>query len=321
VNDTYRKLHDRLVIGLSLLPDKPEESPDSTLRALWHTAAGDPRSAVAALHDELPEFPANSPSLLTLEHFVDRRLAGEPLAHITGRQQFMGLEMLSGPQALIPRAETEQLARASIDLLRQPGMRQPGMRQRPIVIDVCTGCGNLAFAIAHDVPDAEVFGTDLCENAIVFAERNGVHLGLQGRVAFCTGDLLASFDTPDFLGRVDLIVSNPPYIASAKLNQADMTVCAPPYTRTTKVEPMAAEIAQHEPRLAFDGGPFGVTILMRLIEDAPRFLRAGGWLAFEVGLGQGAALAKRLQRNSSFQEVRALVDGNGVSRVILARRS
>jgi release factor glutamine methyltransferase len=316
VNDTYRKLLDRLVIGLKFMPDKPEESPDSTLRALWHTAAGDPRSAVAALHDELPELPTNGPSLRTLEHFVERRLAGEPLAHITGRQQFMGLEMLSGPQALIPRAETEQLARASIDLLQQPGMPQ-----RARVIDVCTGCGNLAFAIAHHVPHAEVFGTDLCENAIAFAERNGVHLGLQARVEFCTGDLLGSFETPEFLGHVDLIVSNPPYIASAKLNQADMIVCAPPYIRTTKVEQLAAEIAHHEPRLAFDGGPFGVTILMRLIEDAPRFLRVGGWLAFEVGLGQGTALTKRLQRDHSFQEVRALADDNGATRIILARRS
>jgi release factor glutamine methyltransferase len=316
VNDTYRTLHDRLVIGLKLMPDKPEENADSTLRALWHTAAGDPRSAVAALHDKLPELPANSPSLQTLEHFVDRRLAGEPLAHITGRQQFMGLEMLSGPQALIPRAETEQLARASIGLLQQPGMKQ-----RAMVIDVCTGCGNLAFAIAHHVADAEVFGTDLCEDAIAFAERNGDHLALQGRVEFRTGDLLAPFDTSDFRGHVDLIVCNPPYIASAKLNQADIILGASPHAGTTKGEPMAAEIVHHEPRLAFDGGPFGVTILMRLIEEAPRFLRAGGWLAFEVGLGQGAALTKRLQRDHAFQEVRALVDGNGASRVILARRS
>ncbi len=316
MNEAYRRLLDRLVIGLKLLPDKPEESPDSTLRALWHTAAGDPRSAVAALHDELPELRADGPSLQILEHFVERRLAGEPLAHITGRQQFMGLEMLSGPQALIPRAETEQLARASIALLQQPGMPQ-----RAMVIDVCTGCGNLAFAIAHHVAGAKVFGTDLSEDAIAFAERNGVHLGLQARVEFRAGDLLAPFETPDFLGHVDLIVSNPPYIASAKLNQADTIVGTPSYIRTAEVDQMAAEITHHEPRLAFDGGPFGVTILMRLIEDAPRFLRAGGWLAFEVGLGQGAALTKRLQRDPSFQEVRALVDGNGDSRVILARRS
>ena len=315
MKDTYKKLHDRLAMGLDLLPDKPEESPESTLRALWHTVAGNPRSAAAAMHDELPELAAGAP-LQTLEHFIARRLAGEPLAHITGRERFMGLEMLCGPHALIPRAETEQLARASIELLQQSGMRQ-----RAKVIDVCTGCGNLAFAIAHHLPDAEVFGTDLSEDAIAFAERNGIHLGLQARVEFRTGDLLASFETPDFLGHVDLIVSNPPYIASAKVSQADLIVCAPPYIRSTKVEQMAVEIAHYEPRLAFDGGPFGVTILMRLIEDAPRFLRAGGWLAFEVGLGQGPALTKRLQRDDAFQEVRALTGAAGAIRVILARRS
>jgi HemK family putative methylases len=315
VNDTYRKLRERLAAGLNLLPDKPEESPDSTLRALWHTAAGNPRSAAAALHDKLPELPANSLSLQALEHFVARRMAGEPLAHITGRQRFMGLEMLSGPQALIPRAETEHLARASIELLQQSEMRQAR------VIDVCTGCGNLAFAIAHHVADAEIFGTDLSENAIALAERNGVHLGLQGRVEFRSGDLLASFETPDFLSQVDLIVSNPPYIASAKVGHADGIVCAPPYIRGTGTEQMAAEIANHEPRLAFDGGPFGVAILMRLIEDAPRFLRAGGWLAFEVGLGQGPALTRRLQRDDAFDEVRALADADGAIRVILALRT
>jgi release factor glutamine methyltransferase len=98
-----------------------------------------------------------------------------------------------------------------------------------------------------------------------------------------------------------------------------MVVCAPPYIHSSKVGRMAGEIANHEPRLAFDGGPFGVTIMLRLIEDAPRFLRPGGWLAMEVGLGQGPALIRRLERNTAWQEVRGLVDGNGAVRVILAR--
>lgn len=320
MNDTYEGLRERLATGLELLPDKPEESPDSTLRALWHTAAGNPKSAAAALHGELPELTAGAASQ-ALERLIARRLAGEPLAHITGRQQFMGLEMLSGPQALIPRVETELLARTAIELLQQHGGHQPAR-----VIDVCTGSGNLAFAIAHHVPDAKVFGADLSVDAIAFAERNGIHLGLQSRVQFLHGDLLAPFETPEFLGHVDLVVSNPPYIASAKvseadLNRADLVLCAPPYIHSTKVERMAGEIADHEPRLAFDGGPFGVTILMRLIEDAPRFLRANGWLALEVGLGQGPALTKRLQRDAAYQEVRTVADGNGVTRVILACRS
>jgi release factor glutamine methyltransferase len=303
LNDTYRKLRDRLAAGLSLLPDKPEESPDSTLRALWHTAAGSPKSAVAAVNDELPELTAGEP-LQMLEHFIARRLAGEPLAHITGRQRFMGLEMLSCPQALIPRSETEQLAHASIELLQQPSARRPAR-----VIDVGTGSGNLAFAIAHYVPDAQVFGTDISEDAVALAKRNGAHLKLQGRVTFRTGDLLAPFDA----------TADP--LQTPFLNGTDMIVCSPPYILSTKVELMAAEIANHEPRLAFDGGPFGVAILLRLIEDAPRFLYPGGWLNLEVGLGQGPAIARRLQRDQAFQEVRSLTDVNEAIRMILARRS
>ena len=90
---------------------------------------------------------------------------------------------------------------------------------------------------------------------------------------------------------------------------------------TPSFGPDRQEIAGHEPRLAFDGGPFGVTILMRLIEDAPRFLRHGGWLTLEVGLGQGPALTKRLQRDGNWQDVRALADANGDTRVLLACRS
>ncbi|MGP1666455.1 MAG: peptide chain release factor N(5)-glutamine methyltransferase, partial [Rhodanobacter sp.] len=274
---------------------RERETSHSTLRALWFAAAGNPRSAAAAADGELPPLPQDGTQVLA--QLIARRLSGEPLAHITGRQRFMGLEMLSTPQALIPRVETEQLASASIDLLHTPEAQHPAR-----VIDVCTGSGNLAFAIAHHVADAEVFGTDISAEAIEFAGHNGAHLGLSARVQFRTGDLLAPFETADFIGHTDLIV------------------CAPPYIRSTKVEQMATEIANHEPRLAFDGGPFGVTILMRLIEDAPRFLRHGGWLTVEVGLGQGAALSKRLQRDESWQEVRALADANGDTRVLLACR-
>lgn len=297
MNDTYRKLHERLAAGLDILPDKPEENAHSTLRALWYAAAGQPRSAIAAAHGDLPPLDADGACAQTLGHLITRRLTGEPLAHITGRQSFMGLEMLSSPQALIPRAETEQLASASIELLQKHAGPHAAR-----VIDVCTGSGNLAFAIAHHVPAAQVFGSDLSAEAIAFAQRNGAHLGLHERVGFRTGDLLEPFATPDFLGCTDLIV------------------CAPPYIRSTKVEQMAAEIADHEPRLAFDGGPFGVTILMRLIEDAPRLLRTDGWLTLEVGLGQGPALTKRLQRDDAWQDVRSLADANGDTRVILAHR-
>ncbi|MDE2342043.1 MAG: peptide chain release factor N(5)-glutamine methyltransferase [Betaproteobacteria bacterium] len=294
--ETYAALHARLAQHLVTLPDKPEETPENTLRAIWHTAAGNPKSAVAAM-GEAPPLPTDSPSDAVIE-LVNRRLAGEPLAYLTGRQHFMGLEMLSAPQALIPRVETEMLAHAVLELL---DVDQDCASPR--VIDVCTGSGNLAFAIAHNYPHARVFATDLSEEAVAFAQRNGAHLGLQDRVQFRIGDLLEPFLVPEFF------------------NQTSLIVCAPPYIHSAKVGRMADEIARYEPRLAFDGGPLGVTILMRLFEDAPQLLHPGGWLAIEVGAGQGPALARRLQHDKAYSEIRTVADAGGEVRVILSRRA
>ena len=296
-HETYATLHALLAQTLTILPDKPEETAESTLRALWHTAAGSPCSAAVAMRD----LPPPSPSAAATEAavaLVQRRLAGEPLAHLTGRQHFMGLEMLSAAQALIPRVETEQLGHAALDVLPPAGGTHA-----PLVIDVCTGSGNLAYAIAHYRPDVRVHASDLSAEAIAFAQRNGIHLGLADRVQFHSGDLLEPFDEPSFGGCADLVL------------------CAPPYIHSAKVERMAPEIAQHEPRLAFDGGPLGVTLLMRLFEDAPRLLRADGWLAVEVGAGQGPALTRRLQRAPAYAEIRPLADAGGEIRVILARKA
>ncbi len=291
----FRTLHDRLASSLQTLPDKPRENPESTLRALWHAAAEQPRSVVTAGREGLPVL-HDEARRCRLQELVDRRLAGEPLAHLTGRVHFMGLDVLCGPEALIPRVETEQLVHACIELLRHDAMRRPAR-----VVDVCTGSGNIAFALAHHVPDAEVRGADISAEALALAERNRRHLGLE-RVELRRGDLLAPFGS-EFDGTVDLVACAPPYILSAKVGQ------------------MAPEIAAHEPRLAFDGGPLGVTILLRLLEESPRLLRRGGWLALEVGLGQGPAMGRRLQRDPHYDEVRPLADARGDVRVVLARRA
>ena len=299
MNSYYRELRTHLANGLPWLADKPEETPDSTLRAVWFTAAGTPVSAVAALHGELPALEPGSLQRRALDALVERRLSGTPLAHLTGRQHFMGMEMLADADALVPRRETELLARAAIDLASRPD----ATATQPLVVDICTGSGNLALAIARQVPAARVSAADLSTAAIDLARRNAAHLGLDDRVDFHVGDLLAPFDTTQFLDRTDLVVCNPPYIATARAAL------------------MADEIAAHEPRLAFDGGPFGVAILMRLLDEAPRFLRCGGWLAFEVGQGQAAALLRRIERDDRYRESRVLVDEGGVARGIVSRRS
>lgn len=291
----FRELRARLEHALTFLPDKPEENADSTLRALWHAAADSPMSVRRAATMPLPEL--DEARRTRLDQLIERRIAGVPLAHITQRQSFMGLEMLAGPDALVPRAETELLAQAAIAAAQAVAQEQANVS----VVDVCTGSGNVALAIARNVPAARVHAADLSEEAVALARRNAEHLQLAARVQFAAGDLLAPFDNDAFIGRVDVLTCNPPYINSAK------------------VEQMASEISEHEPRLAFDGGPFGVAILMRLLQEAPRFVRSGGWLVFEVGLGQGPALIKRIEKNPAFHSITPLVDEHNAVRAISLR--
>ncbi|HEU4603390.1 MAG TPA: HemK/PrmC family methyltransferase, partial [Steroidobacteraceae bacterium] len=240
LDDARQKLAGRI----EFLPDKPEETLESTVRALWFAAAGVPKSAEAALIGELPDL---SPSQHdTLRGLLEQRVGGVPLSHLTHRQRFMDLEMLAGPGALIPRKETELLAKAAVQAATEVSSR----RLTPMVIDVCTGSGNVALSIAHQIANARVYGADLSEDAVALAKNNAALLGLGGRVEFRCGDLLSPFDNDEFLGKVDVLTCNPPYINSAKVGS------------------MPGEISQHEPRLAFDGGPLGIGILMKLTQQA-----------------------------------------------------
>lgn len=290
----FQALYDRLAKGLMLLPDKPEESVGATLRALWHRASGNRVSASTAIHRDLP--PLDDSLVADLHRLVDRRLAGEPLAHLTERQQFLGLELLAGPMALIPRRETELLGNAAIRLLGDLAVQ----RTHPCVVDVCTGCGNIALALASSTPSARVHAADLSADAVHFARQNADLLGLSDRVDFRVGDLLEPFESAEFLGQVDLLTCNPPYIS------------------TKRLESMPAEIADYEPALAFDGGPLGIRILQRIVQEAPRFLRPGGWLAFEVGLGQGPSVRKRLEGSGKFRNIEQLTDHNNDIRALIA---
>ena len=280
---------------LTLLPDKPQETAEATLRVLWWLAAGEPMSVERA--DERNGLPQlDNAAAARLDALIARRLGGAPLAHLSGRQRFMGLEMLAGPEALIPRRETDLLAGAALELLRAMAAAAGATR----VIDVCTGSGNLALSLAAGEPHAQVFASDLSADAVALARRNAEHLGLAERVDWRVGDLLEPFDEPAMHGSVDLLVCNPPYISSQR------------------VDTLPNEIIGFEPRLAFDGGALGVRILQRLLREAPGYLRKGGWLAFEVGLGQGPAVLKRLSAGGQFSQQRGVADSHGNIRAVLA---
>ena len=277
------------------LPDKPEETPERVLSALWSTACGVPLSADRALPGSLPEL--DDASFDRLRGLIERKRAGVPLAHLTERQAFLGLELLASREALIPRKETEILGRAALVKIGCMAKKRGPL----LVVDVCTGSGNLALAYAYYEPQARVCASDLSTEAIELARRNAQFTGLAQRVELRVGDLLEPFESPEFAGRCDFLSCNPPYISTAKVKQ------------------MHPEISQHEPEAAFNGGAFGVSILMKLVKNAPRFLRPGGWLGFEVGHGQGAGLARQLERNPAFAAVETYCDPGGEIRAILAK--
>jgi release factor glutamine methyltransferase len=256
------------------LPDKPDETPESTAQALLLHANGDPER---------------------FQSLIERRIGGEPLAYLIGKQLFMGIEMLAGPQALIPRKETEILCRGALVKLRE------FERDHVSVLDICCGAGNLGLALAANVVGAKVRGSDISADAVELANRNAAYLGLENRAAFHTGDLFECFNSSENYGTIDLIICNPPYISSAR------------------VDKMPREISAFEPRIAFDGGPFGVRVLTRLVREARRFLQPEGWLAFETGLGQGNSMRKLLESSGLYRNVGVLTDESGETRALLAR--
>lgn len=281
---------------LKVLPDKSEENPRNTLCALWHKASGKSFSPLGAEKIELPVL--IPPQLSLLDELIESRLSGVPLAHLTQRQNFMDLEFILNEGLYIPRKETELLAKTAIATIANefPANKMINL------LDLCTGIGTVALAVAHICENSRVFGSDIYKPAIDAALINTQHFGLHERATFMHADMFEPFEKLGLKGEVDVIVSAPPYISSVKVKSMD------------------DEIARHEPEEAFDAGPFGLDIFNKLIAAAPDYLRPNGYLIFECGLGQGAFLAKRLNANKSYDSVTEVLDEHGNVRVLKAKR-
>jgi release factor glutamine methyltransferase len=238
---------------------RPADAHDEAMQILAEAlarSAADPRACALAL--------------------LARRQAGELLGHILGRVRFLDCELLTAPDCLVPRKETEVLGRLAIELLQA----RSALSGEPLrCIDMCCGAGNLACAIAHHVPSVRVWASDLTDGCVNLARRNVEHLGLGERVTVRQGDLFAPLAELGLEGQVDLVVCNPPYISTGRL-AGDR-----------------AGLLQREPREAFEGGPYGLSIHQRVLRDAPSYLRRGGWLAFEIGAGQERQLELLIQRS------------------------
>jgi release factor glutamine methyltransferase len=194
-----------------------------------------------------------------------RRLAREPVARIVGVKEFWGLPLHLAPAVLVPRPETETLVTTALARIDRDGARTRPLR----IADIGTGSGALLLALLSELPNAFAVGTDRSVAALAVARDNARRLGLAARAAFVAGDFAAALG-----GEFDLVVANPPYVASGELAQ------------------LAPEVRDHDPRLALDGGPDGLRAYRALAADAPRLIGAHGHMVIELGAGQAAAVAK-----------------------------
>jgi HemK-like putative methylase len=207
----------------------------------------------------------------------------------------MGVEIELAPDVLVPRAETELLGRSAIALLE-------GYAGTPIVVDMCCGSGNLALAIARHCRTTRLWAADLTDSTVALARSNVSRLALTDRVAVRQGDLFAALEADGLKGAVDMVVCNPPYISTARL------------------ENESAHLLDNEPRAAFDGGPYGISILQRLVREAVFYLKPDGWLLFEFGEGQERQAASLLARSKAYDPP-GFATAEGKPRVAMARRN
>jgi release factor glutamine methyltransferase len=280
--------HSLLSRGSAALRGAGVASPEWDSERLLCLALGLSRAALLASPDRTVEAAAAARFLALL----DRRAAREPLQHLVGLQSFWRHEFRVTPDVLIPRPETELLVEAGLDLIRGT--------PSPLVVDVGTGSGCIALSLAAEREDAVVHATEISEAALEVARENARLLGVEARVTFHQGDLLSPVEP--LRERFDVVVSNPPYVDARS---------------RASLQP---EVRDHEPAAALfppDGDPF--SFYRRLAEEGGAFLRPGGHVVVEVGLGMAEEVAA-LFEGRGLVLARVLRDLQQIPRTIVARR-
>jgi release factor glutamine methyltransferase len=225
-----------------------------------------------------------------LRALVSRRSAGEPIQHIIGETEFYGLPFRVTPDVLIPRPETEHLVEKALEL--------GGGFRSPRILDVGTGSGAIAVALAHNLPHAQITALDISRPALEVARENAERNGVSRRIRFLVSDLLASVADDRF----EMVVSNPPYVATADRDS------------------LSIEVREHEPALALFAGADGLDVYRRLIPAAFAVLEVGGFLALEIGYGQSVAVGG-LVEDAGFDRIEFADDLQGIPRVVCGNRS
>lgn len=226
--------------------------------------------------------------------FIRRRAEGEPVAYILGRAYFHNLAIKVNGSVLIPRPETEHLIEAAIVFLMEGDWPSP-----PEVLDLCTGSGAIAIAIAKGFPEADITASDASVEALALAAENATLTGVAPRIRFVQSDL---FEDIDPVATYDLIVANPPYISAEEW------------------ETLPRDVREFEPREALYGGLDGLDFYRLLAEQAPQQLKPDGSLVLETGSTQAVAVSEILEATGHFKTVGVFQDYAGLDRVVAAQR-
>jgi release factor glutamine methyltransferase len=226
------------------------------------------------------------------EEVIRERARGCPTQYITGHQEFWGLDLLVSPAVLIPRPETEHVVETVLELVKEYCFGGSG---RIRLLDVGTGSGCIALALASELPQTGIHACDVSEEALEIARINAARLALGGKVLFRKSDLLAVYANEKF----DFIISNPPYVGEADADKVQK------------------QVREFEPRIAVFSGHEGLDIYRRLIPQALEHLRAGGWFVAEIGYSEEEKVRALL---TGWADIRVTPDLQGIPRVIAARR-
>ncbi len=225
-------------------------------------------------------------------HAIEARKSGKPVQYITHKQEFMGMELFVKEDVLIPRSDTEIVVEKAIELIKS--------REKPIIIDMCTGSGAIAVSMAYNMKDAMVYAIDLSDEAISCCKENINRYHLNDRVTPYQGNLFEAIEKLDLKGKVDMIISNPPYIP------------------TSDIESLGINVKDFEPHLALDGGTDGVDFYRAITKQAPKYLKNGGMLVYEIGYNQGQEIVKLIQESDFYENVEITRDLASLDRCVSA---
>ena len=232
---------------------------------------------------------------------INLRQKRYPIQYILGKQEFMGLDFKVREGVLVPRPDTEVLVEKIIDIV-EDGYFKKNTNENINIVDIGTGSGAITLSLAHFLKNTFVYSVDISETALGVAKENAKLHDLSDRVKFLKGSLLDPLDDENLKGKVDILVSNPPYIPSKV------------------IEELQVEVSTYEPKLALDGGEDGLDFYREIINKSDDFLAETSIIAFEIGHDQGKTIKDLLRENGKFDKISVICDLSGTDRVVIGEK-